>query len=129
MQWKSKTLQKSFEKNGEEMRRLTQRIAIEEAQLQKLLCSDVMQITNEHQLQKCDELLRDLEESRKCLADAEEEYHVIATKATPQLWQETSYNQKHTPAVISRPRTGSCKVHGVCMYSGLMHVHTSHKTP
>ena len=116
------TLQKSLEKNDEEMRRLTKHIAVQEAQLQQLLRPDMILIENEHQLQKCIEILRDLEESKKYLADAEEECRVITTKVML-LRHKTSYNQKHIPAVISEPRAGSCKVCGMCTYCGLTHIH------
>jgi len=112
------TLQMSREKNDEERRRLAEHIAVQEAQLQQLLRSDKMQIEDEHYLEKCIEILRDLDDSRKCLAEAEEECHVIATKVMLQklLQNEASYSLKHAPAVISEARAGSCKV------CGTMHV-------
>lgn len=77
-----KTLQKTLEQKDEEMKKLARHIATQEAQLQELLHSDVVQITDEHQVHKCIEILHDLEDSRKCLADAEEEHRVIAIKVT-----------------------------------------------
>ena len=106
-QVKSITLWRTLEKKDEEIKKLAGHIAIQEAQLQQLLCSDVLQITDEHQLQKCIELLHNLEDSRNHLVDAEEERRIIATEATllQLLQNEASYNKKHT---YTEPNTVSC---------------------
>ena len=104
-----KTLQKTVEQKDEEIKRLTEHIAAQEAQLQQMFQPNVLQTTDEDQLYKNIDTLNDLTDSMRRLSLADDERHVTATKVKL-LQKEANYNQKYTPIIESDSSPGPCKV-------------------
>lgn len=104
-----KTLQTTVEQKDEEIWRLTEHIAAQEARLQQVFQPNVMQTTDEDQLYRNMDILNDLTDSKRRLSIVDDERHVTATKVKL-LQEEANYNQKYAPIVESDSSPVPCKV-------------------